>query len=122
MSDDNDPIWDALEEMYRDGEVDVVPGIGGDTEPAFTLTDKGLESATDLLSENDDAVLSLLVMVINQSEGEITADHVAEVIAKLAPRLRDDAGVNLLRVLQRQDPPWFDADGLTQSDLEAYDP
>jgi len=122
MSDDQDPLWDALEEMYHDGEVDVAPGIGSDTEPEFTLTDDGVKSAIDLLAEDDQAVMYFLQMVITAGDAGVTEERVASVIAKMAPLLRDDAGVNLLRVLNRQDPSWFNTDALTESDLEAYDP
>jgi len=122
MSDDQDPVWAALEELYHDGEADVVPGIGSDTEPAFELTEEGEESAHTLFAKSDEAVMFLVKTVIRHADEPLSEGLVAQVIVELAPRLRDDAGVNLLRVLRRQDPAWFDTDGLTESDVEAYDP
>jgi len=121
MGDGQDPVWTALEELYHDRKVDVVPGIGSDTEPAFELTEKGEESATSLLAESDEAVMFLVNTVIRDVDEPLSEELVARTVAKLAPRLRDDADVNLLRVLRRQDPTWFNADGLADEEVAKFD-
>jgi hypothetical protein len=122
ISDGQDSVWAALEELYHDREVDVVPGIGSDTDPAFELTDKGEESALTLLAESDEAVMFLVKTAIRHADEPLSEELVARVIAQLAPRLRDDAGVNLLRVLRRQDPPWFNTAGLSAEEVAKFDP
>jgi hypothetical protein len=115
-------VWDALEELHQDSKIDHVPGIGSDVDPAFTLTDKGIESARHHLKENDEAVLLFVHVVLSEVDRPMDTTALAEALDDVGQHLRDDVGVNVFRVLRRQDVDWFDAEGLPEEFVEVYDP
>lgn len=117
-----DEVWDALEELHREGDIDHVPGIGSDVDPAFTLSDSGVKRATEVLRESDEAVLYLVGLA---AQDALKSDHsVAEALVRFGGHLRDDADLNVFRVMRRHSEriDWLDVDGLPDEFVEAFDP
>lgn len=122
---DEDDAWDALEELWEEGKVEHVPGIGDVDEHRFTLTENGVEDAEQLLREDDDQVLWLFGFHLDRNvERKNNKDEMLDEIVSFAKTLRDTAGVNLFRVLARNPDvyEWIDADGLANDFIEAFDP
>lgn len=94
-----DEIWDALEELHGDGLIDHVPGIGSDVDPAFTLNEQGSEFARDMLQENEDALLYLTGIVLKQAEPFDSEKELARELIEFAEWINEDAGINVLRVI-----------------------
>jgi hypothetical protein len=123
MNMDEEDIMEGLEELYRDGDIDHVPGIGSDTEPAFKLNDSGRESARQLLRDNDGAVLMLVQLTLNDVDRPGDSEALAEALDGLATQVSEDAGVNVFRVLKRHgdDIEWLETDSMSESFLQQYD-
>lgn len=117
---------EALEELHHDGDVEVVPGVGSDMdEPGFRLTDSGVESAEEVLRENDDAVLMVVGMHLSRVGKINNSDAVTEALVEIGTHLRDDAGVNIFRVIGRNPdtlPISVDVDGIPDELIEEFDP
>lgn len=116
---------EALEELHHDGAVEVVPGVGSDMdEPSFRLTETGDEMAEEVLQENDDAVLYLIGIHLSQV-GKIKDSNVlAEALVEIGVLLRDDAGVNVFRVLERNPdafPIEVDFEGMPDDFVGVFD-
>lgn len=117
---------EALEELHHDGDVEVVPGIGNDVdEPSFRLTDSGEDRATGVLQEKDEAVLYIVRMHLSRVGKSKDPKAVTKALVGLGKHLRDDAGVNVFRVLERnQTEDWplqIDFEGLPEEFVEVFD-
>lgn len=115
-----DEVWGSLETLYGEGKVDHVAGIGSDVKPGFTLTDEGIESAREVLRENDGALGMMLQLAVENAEpGEEPA-----AIVSMAKQIRDDVGVNVFRRLRahRDDIPAIDFEGLPEHFYDKFDP
>jgi len=116
-----DEVWDSLEELYRRGDINHVPGIGSDVEPAFRLNEQGMDNARELLRENVDALAMLMQQAVEHAdEGEEAAAMV-----KFAKMIRDDVGVNVWRRLAEHphaDKIGVDFEGLPEKFYRQFDP
>lgn len=125
MTDDDDEMWEALEELHREGRIRVEPsGDPDDPEPAFSLTEHGLASARDQLRENDEMVLFLIQVHLTETvERKQDESEIAEALIDLAKWVRDDVGVNIFRVLKRnpEAAQAIDFDGLSEAFLQRFD-
>lgn len=110
--------WEGLEEAYRDGLIDHVPGLGSDVDPAFELNEDGEREAERILRENDGAVFHVLSMALDD------ADDTTEGLVKIAGFLRDEAGVNAFRVMERHPEacPGIDIENVPEEYIEQFDP
>lgn len=117
-----DEVWDSLEELYREGDVDPVPGIGSDVDPRFTLSESGERRAEDLLRENDEALLYLVGLAAQ--DGFNSDGSVAQSLVSFGTRIRDDVGVNVFRVMKRHSEKidWLDIEGVPEEFVQAFDP
>lgn len=120
----DDETFEALEELYREGKIDHVPGIGSDTEPGFTLTDAGDRAAEDLLREDDDALLFLVSLFLDDVDRPGDTEAVSRMLVKAGRLIRDEIGRNIFRVMADNPDavPGIDADDLPETFLEAFDP
>lgn len=117
-----DEVWDCLEELYRGGDIDHVPGIGSDVEPAFTLSESGERRAENLLRENDEALLYLIGLAAKDA---LNSDQsVAQALVSFGALIRDDVGVNVFRVMKRHSEKidWLDIEGVPEEFVQAFDP
>jgi len=123
MNMDREEVMSGLEELYRDGEIEHVPGIGSDTDPAFKLNESGRETARNLLRDNDPAVLMLVKLTLNDVDRPGDTEALAEALDGLATHLAEDTGVNVFRVLKRHGDEigWLDTDSMSESFLQQYD-
>lgn len=117
---------EALEELHHDGDVEVVAGLGENLdEPSFRLTDSGEDRATSVLQEKDEAVLYIVQMHLSRVGKIKDPDAVTKALVELGKVLRDDAGVNVFRVLERnQQEDWplqIDFEGLPEDFVEVFD-
>lgn len=112
--------WDALEDLYREGKIDHVPTIGSGGEPAFTMTDEGMDHARGVMRENDAALAMLMQLAVdNADDGEEVGALVG-----MAETIRDDAGVNVWRRLREhaESLPTIDFEELPERFYEEFDP
>lgn len=121
---DEDEIWDALEELWRDEKVEHVPTVGDVDEHHFSLTDEGTEYARDLLRENDEGVLMLVQLVLQGVDRPGDTEAVSEALVEFGVHLRDDVGVNVFRVLRRhsEEVQGIDVEDLPEAFIEDFDP
>lgn len=114
-------MWDAIQELYDEGKIDHVLTDETD-EPAFALSEKGVESARASLQENDAMVLYMVQIHLNETvDRQKDESEVAEALIDLAKWMRDDAGVNVFRVLERSETEIIDFEGLPEGFLERFD-
>jgi hypothetical protein len=125
MTSGEDETWDALEELYREGRIDVEPsGDPDDPEPSFSLTEHGLASVRDGLRENDEMVLFLIRVHLSETvERRQDESEIAERLIELAEWVRDDVGVNIFRVMKRnpEAAPVIDIEDLGESFIQWFD-
>jgi hypothetical protein len=98
---DEDEAMDALEDLWREGKVEHVPGVGDVDEHNFKLTDDGTAAAQELLREDDSAVLQIVAFHLSSVDRPGDTSNVIRALIDLAEWLRDDLEVNLWRVLRR---------------------
>lgn len=115
-----DEIWDALEELHDEERVEHVPDDG---EPKFRLTDLGVESAEELIGENDDAAMTIVAMAIQDVERKGDPEAVMRAIVKAGRILQADAGVNVMRLLKRhpKGDELVDTDVINEGMIEVFE-
>lgn len=116
----------ALEKLAADGHVE--EEYDDQTKSLkYGLTDGGKEHIEDRLRENDDMALFLFQIMWNDEvNDEPWADTPTKKLVRIACELRDNSGINILRVLKRnQDQyeggPQIDED-TPEEILEEFDP
>lgn len=125
MSDEDNETWDALEELHREGKIEMEPSGDPDAEPGFSLTEHGLANARDQLRENDEMVLFMVQVHLTETvDRKKDEAEVAEALIDLAKWLRDDAGINVFRVLRRNPEAMeaIDFEGLGEGYISRFDP
>lgn len=116
--------WDAIQDLYEEGKIDHVLTDETD-EPAFTLNEKGMKSARQSLRENDAMVLFLIQTHLSRTvERRKDESEIAEALVDLAKWVRDDVGVNIFRVMERnpEAAEAIDFSGLSETFIEQFDP
>lgn len=124
MTSGEDETWKALEELWREGRLEMEPPAEPGGEARFSLSEHGLASARDQLRENDEMVLFLVHVHLNETvERKKDESEIAEALIDLAKWVRDDVGVNIFRVLKRnpEAAEAIDFGGLSEKFIKQFD-
>lgn len=119
-----DEVWEGLEELWEDELIEHVPALGDVDDHHFTLTDDGTRYAEQLLRESDDAVLLLVATAVDNVDRPGDSSAIASALVDIGKIIRDNAGVNIFRVMRRnpEQCPGLDVAELDEEFVAAFDP
>lgn len=110
-------LMNGLEEAYRDGLVAIDPPAEPNDDPEFALSEHGTAYAHDLLRENESAVIAFVSVVLNEARKSDEAINYA--LAELARDTAVDVGINIYRVIQRNERtvPWIETGAISDEQV-----
>lgn len=121
---DEDEVFEALGELYREGKVDMEPAVGNvdARKRKFSLTEKGFAGVRETFEESDAAVLYLVGLVLEEQRPFESEEDLGSALLKFSNWFADETGINAIRIINRNvdDVPYI-REPLPESVAEPFD-